>query len=56
MSLFLTEGVPQILGISCLWGKIKIYKNEGHRLQGRVLDGYVQAELYVGSLLFKDAA
>lgn len=53
--------LQKVLGISWLWGKIKVCKNEGHRLQGRVLDGYLQDELFMGSpvaqaLLFKDAA
>lgn len=56
--LHILQKVP---GISWLWGKIKVCKNEGHRLQGRVLDGYLQDELFMGgpvaqALLFKDAA
>lgn len=53
--------LQKVLEISWLWAEIKIYKRESHRLQGRALDGYLQAELFMGipvarALLFKNAA
>lgn len=40
--------LQKFLEISWLWRKRK-YKNRGHRLLGRALDGYLQDELFMGS-------